>query len=144
MSAPVLEIRNVEQRFVVDGGLFRTRRVLHAVNGVSLTVRKGEILGLVGESGCGKSTLARMMLCLLSPTSGDILFDGTAVTKLDRSAMARRVQPVFQDPYSSLNPRKTIGAIIGLPLDVHRLGSPAERRARVEEMMERVGLAAAA
>jgi peptide/nickel transport system ATP-binding protein len=141
MNRPVLEIRNVERRFVVDGGLFKTRRVLHAVNGVSLTVGKGEILGLVGESGCGKSTLARMMLGLLPPSSGEILLDGTAVNKLDRGAVARRVQPVFQDPYSSLNPRKTVGAIIGLPLDVHRLGQPAERRARVEEMMERVGLA---
>ncbi|MGH6778674.1 MAG: ABC transporter ATP-binding protein, partial [Bradyrhizobium sp.] len=141
MNRPVLEIRNVERRFVVDGGLFRTRRVLHAVNGVSLTVGKGEVLGLVGESGCGKSTLARMMLGLLPPSSGEILFDGTAIGKLDRGTLARRVQPVFQDPYSSLNPRKTVGAIIGLPLEVHRLGRPAERRATVEEMMGRVGLA---
>ena len=141
MTRPMLETRNVERRFVVDGGLFKTRRVLHAVNGVSLTVRKGEILGLVGESGCGKSTLARMMLGLLPPTSGEILFDGAAVRGLDRSVMARCVQPVFQDPYSSLNPRKTIGAIIGLPLEVHRIGGPAERRVKVEEMMERVGLA---
>ncbi|MGH6780143.1 MAG: ABC transporter ATP-binding protein [Bradyrhizobium sp.] len=141
MNRPMLEIRNVERRFVVDGGLFRTRRVLHAVNGVSLTVGKGEVLGLVGESGCGKSTLARMMLGLLPPSSGEILFDGTAVDKLDRGTLARRVQPIFQDPYSSLNPRKTVGAIIGLPLDVHRLGRPAERRAKVEEMMGRVGLA---
>jgi len=141
MSRPVLEIRNVERRFVVDGGLFKARRVLHAVNGVSLTVGKGEILGLVGESGCGKSTLARMMLGLLPPSSGEILLDGTVVGKLDRGAMARRVQPVFQDPYSSLNPRKTVGAIIGLPLAVHRLGRPAERRAKVDDMMERVGLA---
>jgi peptide/nickel transport system ATP-binding protein len=137
----MLETRNVERRFVVDSGLFKTRRVLHAVNGVSLTVRKGEILGLVGESGCGKSTLARIMLGLLPPTSGEILFDGAAVKGLDRGVMARCVQPVFQDPYSSLNPRKTIGAIIGLPLEVHRIGGPAERRANVEEMMERVGLA---
>ena len=141
MTRPMLETRNVERRFVVDGGLFKTRRVLHAVNGVSLTVRKGEILGLVGESGCGKSTLARMMLGLLPPTSGEILFDGAAVKGLDRGVMARCVQPVFQDPYSSLNPRKTIGAIIGLPLEVHRIGGPAERRAKLEEMMERVGLA---
>ena len=141
MNRPVLEIRNVERRFVVDGGLFRTRRVLHAVNGVSLTVGKGEVLGLVGESGCGKSTLARMMLGLLPPSSGEILFDGTAVDKLDRGTLARRVQPIFQDPYSSLNPRKTVGSIIGLPLDVHRIGRPAERRAKVEEMMGRVGLA---
>ena len=141
MTRPMLETRNVERRFVVDGGLLKTRRVLHAVNGVSLTVRKGEILGLVGESGCGKSTLARMMLGLLPPTSGEILFDGAAVRGLDRGVMARCVQPVFQDPYSSLNPRKTIGAIIGLPLEVHRIGGPAERRAKLEEMMERVGLA---
>jgi peptide/nickel transport system ATP-binding protein len=141
MNRPVLEIRDVERRFVVEGGLFRSRRVLHAVNGVSLTVGKGEVRGLVGESGCGKSTLARMMLGLLPPSGGDILFDGTPVGKLDRGTLARRVQPIFQDPYSSLNPRKTVGAIIGLPLEVHRLGQPEERRAKVEEIMGRVGLA---
>lgn len=138
---PVLEIRNVERRFLVESGLFRSRRVLHAVNGVSLAVNKGAILGLVGESGCGKSTLARMMLGLLPPSSGEILFDGTRVNELDRGAMARRVQPVFQDPYSSLNPRKTIGAIIGLPLLVHGIDGRGGRRAKVEEMMDRVGLA---
>lgn len=141
MTSPVMEIRNVERQFLIDGGFFKPKRVLHAVNGVSLSIAKGEILALVGESGCGKSTLSRMMLGLLAPTSGEIEFDGMTVGKLDRFAMARRVQPVFQDPYSSLNPRKTIGAIIGLPLRVHRMGGMAERRARVEEMMDRVGLA---
>jgi peptide/nickel transport system ATP-binding protein len=140
-TRPILEIRNVEQHFVVEGGLFRAKRVLHAVNGVSLSVKKGEILALVGESGCGKSTLAKMMLGLLPPTRGDILFDGEKVGALDRIAMARRIQPVFQDPYSSLNPRKTIGTIIGLPLRVHGIAGPDGRRAQVEEMMDRVGLA---
>jgi peptide/nickel transport system ATP-binding protein len=140
MMAPVLETRDVERRFWLSGGLFKSKRVLHAVNGVSLKVERGEVLGLVGESGCGKSTLARMLLGLLAPTGGEILFDGAAVRTFDRYALARRVQPVFQDPYSSLNPRKTVGAIIGLPLRVHRIGEPGEWRRRVEEMMERVGL----
>src|SRR5215471_11723572 len=123
MTRPMLETRKVERRFVVDGGLFKTRRVLHAVNGVSLAVRRGEVLGLVGESGCGKSTLARMLLGLLPPTSGAILLDGSPIAELPRAALARRVQPVFQDPYASLNPRKTVGTIIGLPLAVHRLAN---------------------
>ena len=141
MTPPVLEIREVERRFWVSGGAFKATRALSAVAGVSLAVRRGEVLGLVGESGCGKTTLARMMLGLLKPTSGTILFGGEPIETLDRAALARRVQPVFQDPYSSLNPRKSIGSIIGLPLRVHKLGTRAEWRQRIEEMMDRVGLA---
>jgi len=138
---PLLEARNVERRFFVSGGMLRAKRVLHAVNGVSLAVRRGEVLGLVGESGCGKSTLARMLLGLLQPSSGEILFGGAPIRGFDRIGLARRVQPVFQDPYSSLNPRKTVGSIIGLPLRVHRIGGRGSWRGAVEEMMERVGLA---
>jgi peptide/nickel transport system ATP-binding protein len=141
MSAPIIETRDVERRFLLSGGMLRAKRVLHAVNGVSLTVRRGEVLGLVGESGCGKSTLARMLIGLLPPSDGEILFDGKKLADIDRFALTRRVQPVFQDPYSSLNPRKTIGSIIGLPLRVHRIGERGSWRPAVEEMMERVGLA---
>jgi peptide/nickel transport system ATP-binding protein len=140
MTQPVLELENVERQFVLGGGFFHGRRVLHAVNGVSLTVRKGEILGLVGESGCGKSTLARMMLGLLPATGGAIRFQGRPVEALGRRARARLMQPIFQDPYSSLNPRKTIRSIIGRPLTVHRIGTAAEREAKVTELMARVGL----
>src|SRR5450432_3270063 len=138
---PVLEARDVACRFMVSAGLFRAQRPLHAVDGVSLTLAKGEVLGLVGESGCGKSTLARLLLGLLPPTHGDILFEGAPIGGLDRIAIARRIQPIFQDPYSSLNPRKTIGAIIALPLRVHGVGVPATWRRQVEEMMDLVGLA---
>jgi len=141
MTTPVIELRAVERQYRVDSGIFRAKRVLHAVNGVSLSVAKGEVLALVGESGCGKSTIAKMVLGLLPPSGGEILFQGVPLARLDRAAMARQVQPVFQDPYSSLNPRKTVGSIIGLPLRVHRIGEPAQWRARVEETMDRVGLA---
>jgi peptide/nickel transport system ATP-binding protein len=138
---PLLEMRDVAHRFTVSAGLLRATRSLQAVGGVSLTLAKGEVVGLVGESGCGKSTLAKMLLGLLPPSAGEILFEGAAISSLDRRAIARRVQPIFQDPFSSLNPRKTIGAIIALPLRVHRVGAPSERRRRVAEMMDRVGLA---
>ena len=141
MSAAILETRDVACRFMMSAGLFRAARPLHAVDGVSLTLAKGEVLGLVGESGCGKSTLAKMLLGLVAPSRGDILFDGERIGGLDRIAIARRIQPIFQDPYSSLNPRKTIGAIIALPLRVHRVGAASAWRRRVEEMMDLVGLA---
>jgi peptide/nickel transport system ATP-binding protein len=137
---PIIETRNVARHFALDAGWLKAQRILTAVSGISLAVHRGEVLGLVGESGCGKSTLARMLLGLLPPSSGEILFDGKPVRSLDHAALARRIQPVFQDPYSSLNPRKTVASIIELPLRVHRIGHSSEWRAKVEEMMERVGL----
>jgi peptide/nickel transport system ATP-binding protein len=140
MSAPLAELRNVERHFLVGGGLLRSGRDLRAVDRVSLAIRSGEVLGIVGESGCGKSTLARMLLGLLAPSAGEIFFDGRPIGSLSARALARRVQPVFQDPYSSLNPRRSIGAIIGAPLVVHRIGGAKERRAEIERLMHLVGL----
>jgi peptide/nickel transport system ATP-binding protein len=143
-SAPangaILECREVGRTFTVGAGLFAAKRPLRAVEDVDLAVERGEVLAIVGESGCGKTTLARMMLGLLAPSRGVILFAGTPIHEIDRNEVARRVQPVFQDPYSSLNPRKTLEDIIALPLVVHRIGTPEERRKRVEQLMELVGL----
>src|SRR3712207_1940062 len=136
----LLEARDLTRSFEVSQGMFKARRKLHAVNGISLDIRKGEVLGIVGESGCGKSTLARMLLGLLAPSSGRIELDGADLRTLDRRAVARRVQPVFQDPYSSLNPRRSIAAIVSLPLEVHGIGNASERRRTAVEMLERVGL----
>ncbi len=140
MTEPLLETRNVTRTFTVGAGLFTKKQMLTAVNGVSLQVHKGDVLGLVGESGCGKSTLAMMLLGLLGPNAGDIMLQGKPVSDIPRLELARRVQPIFQDPYSSLNPRKPVGDIISLPLRVHEIGNPAERRQKVEEMMALVGL----
>jgi len=137
---PLLACTDVSRTFRISRGLFSERRILRAVDSVNLDVRKGEVLAIVGESGCGKTTLARMMLGLLAPTSGQIAFDGVPIVGADRKAIARRIQPVFQDPYSSLNPRKTLASIIALPLVVHRVGTSAERLKQVEEIMELVGL----
>ncbi len=139
-AIPAIELIGVSRSFRIGRGLARSPRLLRAVDEVSLAVRRGEVLAVVGESGCGKTTLARMMLGLLPPSGGIIRFAGQPIAGIDRQRIARRVQPVFQDPYSSLNPRKTLAQIIGLPLAVHRIGSPAERRERVEEMMALVGL----
>ena len=141
MSA-LLSARGLTRDFTVSQGLFKGRRTLHAVNGVDLDVVKGEVLGIVGESGCGKSTLARILLGLLPPTRGTVALDGRDIRELGRREMARRVQPVFQDPYSSLNPRRTVASIVALPLAVHGIGSSAERRRSALEMLERVGLPA--
>jgi peptide/nickel transport system ATP-binding protein len=138
---PLIEARDLACTFRVSMGPLRPRRTLQAVAGVSLTVRAGEVLGLVGESGCGKTTLARLLLGLEAPTAGEIRIAGRPIGELGRRQIAALVQPVFQDPYASLNPRKSVGSIITLPLRVQADPEPAGWRARVEEMMERVGLA---
>jgi peptide/nickel transport system ATP-binding protein len=138
---PILEAREVACTFQVSVGLFKGKRPLHAVNGVSIAIRPGEVLGLVGESGCGKTTLARMLLGLQRPTAGEIRIAGKSAHALERRQIAALVQPIFQDPYSSLNPRKSVGSIIALPLRVQRDPKPETWRGRVEAIMERVGLA---
>ncbi|RFC62036.1 ATP-binding cassette domain-containing protein [Fulvimarina endophytica] len=136
----VLEANDVSRLFEVRRGMFRKKRTLHAVNGIDLAIQAGEVLGIVGESGCGKSTLAKILLGLLPPSEGRVRYGGRDLTELDRFAVAKLVQPVFQDPYSSLNPRRRIAAIVGFPLDVHGIGTKAERRRMVSAIMERVGL----
>ncbi|GLO72642.1 ABC transporter ATP-binding protein [Phaeobacter inhibens] len=141
-QSPVLELRNVTKTYTVKQGLFGKPKPLTAVNHVSITLNRGEVLGLVGESGCGKSTLAKILLGLEAPTSGEVLVDGLALGVQDRLALARRIQPIFQDPYSSLNPRKTIYDIISLPLRVHGIGDEASRQKSVREILDVVGLPA--
>ncbi|MBU0723909.1 MAG: ATP-binding cassette domain-containing protein [Alphaproteobacteria bacterium] len=139
-TPPVLETRDLHCTFQVRQGMFKPKKPLHAVNGISLKVHKGEVLGLVGESGCGKSTFARILLGLQKATAGDVRIDGHATTDFTRKQISRRIQPIFQDPYSSLNPRKTIGTIITLPLSVHGVGDPSSWRGTVEKMMDLCGL----
>ena len=140
MSETLLELRAVTRTFALSQGVFRRAATLTAVAGVSLKVERGEVFALVGESGSGKTTLAKMLLGLLPPTSGEILIGGTPISAKDRVAVSRRVQPIFQDPYSSLNPRKSVAQLIALPLVVHGVGDRAERRAEVLEMLDLVGL----
>jgi peptide/nickel transport system ATP-binding protein len=137
---PLIECHDVSQIYQLSGGLFSEPKMLRAVDRVSLQLHAGEVLAIVGESGSGKTTLSRMMLGLLRPTSGDIRFDGKPMAGQDRRVLARRVQAVFQDPYASLNPRKTLADIIALPLVVHKIGTPSDQRARVYEMLDLVGL----
>ena len=139
MSKTLLEVKNLKQYFPVKSG-FKTIP-LKAVDDVSFTINEGETLGLVGESGCGKTTVGRTLLHLYEPTAGEIIFDGEKVTKKNINQMRKKMQMVFQDPYSSLDPRMTVEDIIGEPLDVHKLYSNRkERREKVLELMNYVGL----
>ena len=140
---PLLEVRHLVKHFVRKQGLFRAPSVVPAVDNVSFSIEAGEMFGLVGESGSGKSTTGRCILRLIEPTSGEVLFRSEDVLRFSKSRMrlARRdMQIVFQDPYSSLNPRMRVGNIVEEPLIIHKLGSKEQRRARVEELFRLVGL----
>ena len=145
MSQPLLRVKDLVKYFPVRGGMF-SRQVerVHAVDGVSFEVEAGETLGLVGESGCGKSTTGRCILRLIEPTSGEVWFDGRNVTALDAESLrtnCREMQIIFQDPYASLNPRMTVGAIIGEALIIHKLAkTQREFEQRVAQLLETVGL----
>jgi oligopeptide transport system ATP-binding protein len=143
-GGPLIEVREIKKYFPIRKGLMQREVArVHAVDGVSFAVQEGETLGLVGESGCGKSTLGRTIVRLYEPTSGQIIFQGNAIEghgARQLRPLRREMQMVFQDPYASLNPRKRVGSIIGDPMKIHHLGNTKERKARVEELLETVGL----
>jgi peptide/nickel transport system ATP-binding protein/oligopeptide transport system ATP-binding protein len=143
-NGALIEARGLAKHFPVRSGAFGvSHAVVRAVDGVDLTIRRGETLGLVGESGCGKSTTGRLLLRLIEPTAGSIVHDGTELTTLDARQMRERrrhMQIIFQDPFASLNPRMTVERIIGEAFAIHRIGTAADRRRRVGELLELVGL----
>ena len=145
-APPLLEVRGLRMHFPVTEGMIARRHIgdVKAVDGVDLAIRRGETLGLVGESGCGKTTMGRCILRLEKPTAGEILYDGVDIARLNRRelvALRRRIQVIFQDPYSSLNPRQKVGTIIGEPMMVHGVEKDARRRAdRVRELLSVCGL----
>jgi oligopeptide/dipeptide ABC transporter ATP-binding protein len=144
-SDDLLVVEDLKKYFPVTRGIIFQRQIaaVKAVDGISFSVKQGETLGVVGESGCGKSTMARCVMKLLEPTDGRVIFDGRDITKLDRVRMRpvrREMMMIFQDPYASLNPRKRVGFIIAEALEVHGLGTAAEVKRRVQELLEVVGL----
>jgi oligopeptide transport system ATP-binding protein len=142
-STPLLEVNNLAVHFPVRSGWFGPQKLLRAVDGVSFKIEAGETLGLVGESGCGKSTTARAIVGLTPPTSGEIRLGGVRIDHLSSSAMLphrRTVQMIFQDPFASLNPRMTVGGIIGEPMAIFGLSAPSDRRLEAMRLMELVGL----
>jgi oligopeptide/dipeptide ABC transporter ATP-binding protein len=141
----LLVVEDLEKHFPVTRGIVFQKEIarVRAVDGVSFSVKKGETLGVVGESGCGKSTMARCIMRLLDPTGGRVVFDGQDITKIrggDLMRVRRELMMVFQDPYASLNPRKRVGYIVGEALTVHKQGTPREIKARVQELLDVVGL----
>jgi oligopeptide/dipeptide ABC transporter ATP-binding protein len=143
-ETPLVEVHHLKKYFPIKKGVLQREVArVHAVDDVSFSVRKGETLGLVGESGCGKSTLGRTIVRLLEPTDGQVVFEGKDITHLGTRRLRplrREMQMIFQDPYASLNPRKRVGSIIGDPMKIHGLGSKQERKKRVQELLEVVGL----
>ncbi|MEZ5589211.1 MAG: dipeptide ABC transporter ATP-binding protein [Gammaproteobacteria bacterium] len=143
-SPPLLEVRDLRKHFEVRKGLFgRATGAVRAVDGISFSIAKGETLGLVGESGCGKSTSGKTLLKLLQPDSGSIHLNGTDITSFDRRRMVpirRQMQIIFQDPYSSINPRLSVGGFVGEPLSIHGLASGQAREQQVAELFRKVGL----
>ncbi|GAA0585139.1 oligopeptide/dipeptide ABC transporter ATP-binding protein [Caenispirillum bisanense] len=137
---PIMKIRDVTRTFQVSLGMFRGRRPLHALRGITLDIPKGQVMGLVGESGCGKSTLAQILLGLDRPTGGEILFEDRPIADYGRKVFGSRIQPIFQDPYSSLNPRKTVRQLIEMPLVVHGNRDSADRERRVRRMLDLMGM----
>src|ERR671935_385709 len=141
----LLVVEDLEKHFPVTRGIVFQKEIarVRAVDGVSFSVKKGETLGVVGESGCGKSTMARCIMRLLDPTGGRIVFRGRDITTLSRSEMRpyrREMMMIFQDPYASLNARKRVGFIVAEALEVHKMGTAAEVKRRVQELLEVVGL----
>lgn len=140
MSDIMIDAKNIVRDFDISRGIFRKKQKLRAVDDVSLRILRGEVIGLVGESGCGKTTLAKILLGLLPLTCGSVQLCGQDINEVPRIKLAKLIQPVFQDPYSSLNPRKTIGSIITLPMKVQGDKRPETWEARVRKTMELVGL----
>jgi oligopeptide transport system ATP-binding protein len=141
----LLTVDNLVKHFLIKKGVFFTKTIgaVHAVDGISFVIKRGETFGLVGESGCGKSTTGRAILQLHRPTSGSVVFDGSDLVQMkgeDLRKMRRKMQMIFQDPYSSLNPRMTVGDIIGEPLIIHNLATGKQMQERVEELLQLVGL----